>query len=124
MGRIHICTRAKNTKYPNTAATMAAAIRPPEAAQHRAPGMADEISGDDTIRVARDPEIGDLAETQDAAISPQQTEPERHRNVEEIVRNIVGGEIREIERNREEESDHDRRCGPEDRAPAQVFRPI
>ena len=43
-----------------------------EAAQHRAPGMADKIAGDDPVGVARDAgaEIGDLAETQDAANIP------------------------------------------------------
>ena len=45
-GETEICTRAKNTKYPNTAATMGRHHKTAEAAQHRAPGMADEISGD------------------------------------------------------------------------------
>ena len=72
-----------------------------KAAQHRAPGVTHEVSGDDPVGIARDAEIGDLAETQDAAISPQQAEPERHRNVQKIVGDVVGGEIREIERNRE-----------------------
>ena len=66
---------------------------PADRADEGAPAVAHHVAGDHAIGIAGDAEIGDLAEAQDAAISPQDAQAESDRNIEEVVGGIAGLEF-------------------------------